>query len=154
MLKRTSNTFSKRIIFLFTICVGIIICIGFLCVQIVSASTSLKDSDSFGLGTERFKVDAQVGVMANSEFEDSNSFESAQTALATYTTRDISTALSSISYKIEQDTLAAAEAAKAQELSRINIAKNRRNDHEREYGMPPELSEINWDQGRDAFIAE
>ena len=118
-------------------------CLTFFFVQVVNASTTLKESDSFGIGNYRFKVDSQVDVISNNEFSDIGSFEASQTSLATYTTRDISTALSSISYQIEQNALAMAQAAHAAELIDINRAKNNRIEFGRHYSMPSGLEEIN-----------
>ena len=103
----------------------------------------MQDSSSFGLGNARFSIDAQVGVIANGEYENSDGFDSQNTALATYSTRDISTALSAISFRIESAAQASAEAAKAEEMVKANIAKNRRNEHARAFGMPSGLSEVN-----------
>ena len=126
------------------LCVAICIfgCILFVAVQSAIAGNRLQDASTFGIGNNRFSVDAQVGVIANGEFEQEG-FDSSNTALATYTTRDITTAISSISFKIENAARTAAETAKADELVKANNGKNRRNIHARVYGMPPGLSEVN-----------
>lgn len=144
----------KKLVIAMSLCICIFACIIFVAVQAASAGTRLQDSSSFGLGNARFSIDAQVGVIANGEYENSDGFDSQNTALATYSTRDISTALSAISFRIESAAQASAEAAKAEEMVKANIAKNRRNEHARAFGMPAGLSEVNWDQGRQAFVAE
>lgn len=125
------------------IAIALIVCLLFLFVQATSAGQKLDDASSFGIGNARFSTDAQVGVIANNDYSNSNVFDAANSTLATYSTRDISTAISSISYKIALAAKAAAEAARAQELVEINIAKNRRNEHARAHSMPEELSEVN-----------
>lgn len=103
----------------------------------------MQDSNNVGIGAVKFPTDTQVGVLANTEFENPENFESANTALATYSTRDITTALSAISFQIEMAAKAAAEAARAEELIQANMAKNRKNDHARKYAMPAGLTEVN-----------
>lgn len=136
------NIFKKLAL---ALCVAICVfaCILFVAIQAASAGTRLQDSSTFGIGNNRFSVDAQVGVIANGEFEERDSFDSSNTSLATYSTRDISTAISAISFRIENAARAAAEAAKAEEMVKANIAKNKRNEHARLQGMPAGLSEVN-----------
>lgn len=144
MPKAVKNTHTaKKILFALSVCIVIMLCILFVAVQAASAGNRLQDSSSFGIGNNRFSIDAQVGVIANGEFENSEGFDSENTSLATYSTRDISTAISAISFRIESAAQAAAEAAKAEEMVKANIAKNRRNEHARKYGMPSGLSEVN-----------
>lgn len=133
----------KRIAIASSVCVVLVFSLMFVVVQANSAGQHLQDTDSFGIGNQRFSTDAQVGVIANNEYDNGKGFESSSTGLATYSTRDISTALASISFKIELAAKAAAEAARAQELIEINMAKNRRNEHARTFGMPEGLSEVN-----------
>lgn len=144
MQKKDEN---KKLIKFFTIggsiVIALIICLLYLFMQANSAGQKLQDSESFGIGNNRFDTNAQVGVIANDDYNNSDEFDAANSSLATYSTRDISTAISSISYKIALAAKAAAEAARAQELVEINIAKNRRNDHARSFGMPDGLSEVN-----------
>lgn len=151
---RQKNNVKKNVLFALAICIVVLICILFVAIQAANAGNRLQDSSSFGIGNNRFSIDAQVGVIANGEFESSESFDSENTSLATYSTRDISTAISAISFRIESAAKAAAEAAKAEEMVKANIAKNRRNEHARAYGMPSGLSEVNWDVGRMSFVAE
>ena len=144
MPKATKNTnTAKKTLFALAICIVIMICILFVAVQAANAGNRLQDSSTFGIGNNRFSIDAQVGVIANGEFEGAEHFDSENTSLATYSTRDITTALSAISFRIESAAQAAAEAAKAEEMVKANIAKNRRNEHARQYGMPSGLSEVN-----------
>lgn len=144
MPKATKNTnIAKKILFALSLCIVVLICILFVAVQAANAGNRLQDSSTFGIGVNRFSIDAQVGVIANGEFEGAENFDSENTSLATYSTRDITTALSTISYRIESAAQAAAEAAKAEEMVKSNIAKNRRNEHARQYGMPAGLSEVN-----------
>ena len=143
MRKKGIHNMNKHVVIILMICIGVLFCLCFFFVQVVNASTTLKESDSFGIGNHRFKVDSQVGVISNNEFSDVESFKASQTSLATYTTRDISTAISSISYQIEQNALAMAQAAHAAELIDINRAKNNRIEFEKHYSMPSGLSEIN-----------
>lgn len=144
MRKKANNeNIIKRIVFSLAIALVILAALIFVAVQAASAGGRLQESDHFGIGNQRFSVDAQVGQISNTEFEDIQSFEASNIALATYSTRDITTALSSIAYKIELAAQAAAEASKAEELVKANIAKNRRNDHARSYGMPSGLEEVN-----------
>ena len=144
MPKAVKNTNTmKKVLFALAICILVLLCFLFVAVQAASAGNRLQDSSSFGIGNNRFSIDAQVGVIANGEFESSENFDSENTSLATYSTRDISTAITAISYRIETAAKAAAEAAKAEEMVKANIAKNRRNEHARKYGMPSGLSEVN-----------
>ena len=133
----------KRILVTAAVIMAIFASILFVAVGAASAGNKLQDSESFGIGRQRFSINAQVGIISNGKYESQNLFDSSSTSLATYSTRDISTALSAISYKIELAAKAAAEAAKAQELIEANFAKNKRNEHAIRYGMPPGLEEIN-----------
>ena len=144
MPKAVKNTnITKKVLFALAICIVVMLCFLFVAIQTASAGNRLQDSSSFGIGNNRFSIDAQVGVIANGEFEGSEHFDSENTSLATYSTRDISTAISAISFRIESAAQAAAEAAKAEEMVKANIAKNRRNEHARAFGMPSGLSEVN-----------
>lgn len=140
---RTHTKLGKKVLFAFATCIVIMLCILFVAVQAASAGNRLQDSSTFGIGNNRFSVDAQVGVIANGEYEGAEHFDSENTSLATYSTRDITTAISSISYRIEVAAKAAAEAARAEEMVKANIGKNRRNEHARQHGMPANLSEVN-----------
>ena len=140
---RTHTKLGKKVLFALAICIVIMLCILFVAVQAASAGNRLQDSSTFGIGNNRFSVDAQVGVIANGEYEGTENFDSQNTSLATYSTRDITTAISTISYRIEAAAKAAAEAARAEEMVQANIAKNRRNEHARQHGMPEGLSEVN-----------
>lgn len=143
MRKMSIHNMNRHVVIILMICIGVVFCLTFFFVQVVNASTTLKESDNFGIGNHRFKVDSQVGVISNNEFSDVGSFEASQTSLATYTTRDISTALSSISYQIEKNAIAMAQAVHAAELIDINRAKNNRIEFGRHYPMPAGLEEIN-----------
>ena len=143
MSKMAQRNIFKKLALALAVAICIFACILFVTIQAANAGTKLQDSSTFGIGNTRFSVDAQVGVIANGEFENQDSFDSANTSLATYSTRDISTAISAISFKIENAARAAAEAAKAEEMVKANIAKNKRNEHARLYGMPSGLSEVN-----------
>ena len=151
---KQNNNILKKVFLAFAVCIVVLVCILFVAVQAASAGNRLQDSSSFGIGNNRFSVDAQVGVISNGEFEGSEHFDSQNTSLATYSTRDISTAISAISFRIESAAKAAAEAAKSLELAKANNAKNRRNEHARTYGMPSGLSEVNWDVSKLDFVAE
>lgn len=143
MSKMAQTNIYKKLALGLAVAICVFACILFVTIQAASAGTRLQDSSTFGIGNNRFNVDAQVGVIANGEFETKESFDSSNTSLATYSTRDISTAISAISFKIENAARAAAEAAKAEEMVKANIAKNKRNEHARFYGMPSGLSEVN-----------
>lgn len=142
LIKNENKNMYKKLAAVLSVFLLVIFSIFFVAVQSASAGNRLKDSSSFGLGEDRFSVDAQVGVISTNEFEDAQTYEASNTSLATYSTRDISTALSVISLNIENAAKIAAEQARAEELSKINFAKNRRNEHARMYGMPAGLEEV------------
>lgn len=155
MSQKTENKhISKKLLITFAVVIAILGCLLFVIIEAANAGEKLQESDSFGLGNQRFSINAPVGVISSNLYEAQSTYDSSHTSLATYSTRDISTALSSISYKIELAAQAAAAAAHAEEMAKINVAKNKRNEHALSYGMPPNLEEINWDQGKDSFIAE
>ena len=155
MLKNLiKNNIARKLSIASGIVVTLLICCCFMIVQLANAGEKLSDSTSFGIGNQRFSVDAQVGVITDTEFNDPLSFESSQTTISTYSTRDISLAVSTIGHKKEVEAKAIAEAQKAAEIAHIAFCKNRRNEHQKKYGMPSDLTEINWDQGKDAFIIE
>lgn len=133
----------NKLITALAFCVVLISCVLFVAVQSASAGNKLQDTSSFGIGNDRCSVDTQVGVISNNDYQDGSKFETTSSSLATYTTRDITTALSSISFKIESAAKAAAEAARLAELIKSNEAKNNRNAHSLRYSMPSGLSEVN-----------
>lgn len=141
--ERQTKKKSKRLLAAISITLAILLAIGIVLVSAANAGKNLKDTTSIGIGSTRYSTEGQIGVIASTEYELPEHFESANTALATYSTRDISTALSVIAYQIEAATKAAAEAARAQEMIEANIAKNNRNEHARNFGMPPNLEEVN-----------
>lgn len=133
----------KRFLLGAAVVLAILACLLIVAVQSANAGNRLQESDNFGIGNQRFSVEGQVGVISKTDYETEGAMESANTSLATFCTRDISLAISSISFKIEIAAQAAAEAAKAEELVKINNGKNHQLLHAQQYGMPDGLSEIN-----------
>lgn len=122
-----------------TLFLSLVIVIG-LCANF---GNKLSETNSFGIGSTKFATNTQVGIISNNEYENIDKFESSDTTLAAYSTRDISSALTTISVQIEAAAKAAAEAAKAAEIIEANMAKNRRNEQVRKSGIPPELPPVN-----------
>lgn len=142
LMKRNAHIL-KRILLGAAVVLAVLVCIGIVAVQSANAGNKLQESNIFGIGENRFNVDSQIGVISKNDFETEGGMESGHTSLATFCTRDITTALSSLSFKIEMAAQAAAAAAKAEEMLKINQAKNNRLIHINKYGLPAELSEIN-----------
>lgn len=138
--------------------VGISLCLivglGFFIGTIANAAHKLNDSDTFGIGKNRFTINAQVGVLSSAEYQQPEAFEASQTSLASFSTRDISTALSSINSRIEERFKIAEQQRLAQQMIQINALKNIQNEFIKAGHWPSDaLPKIDYDIGKDAFIA-
>lgn len=133
------------------ICLALCLC--FVVTIVANATNKLSDSDSFGIGRHRFSINAPVGVLSSDEFQSAEDFEASQTMLAEFSTRDISTALSSVGSKIEERNRLIEAQRQAALMAKINELKNKENEFIRSGSWPnPNLSIINYDAGKDAFV--
>lgn len=122
---------------------------------IAQAGNAAEGSDTFGVGSEVFSVTSEAAVDASSDksTDDRDGFEvSEASALETTATRDISQGVADMEARLEAERRAAEEAARIEEAEHIAAAEQARADQAAANGLP-ELSEVDWSVGKDAFIA-
>lgn len=137
--------------------IGVVVCLA-LCVIfvifiVISVTNNLANADTFGIGKVRYGINGKVGIISDVEYQNADGFEASQTSLASFSTRDISTPLSCIAFRVDERNRIIAEQQRALEIAQINNLKNKQNDFIRNAGFADGLAPIDYDCGKAAFIA-
>lgn len=133
---------------------ALVACIGF---GFASAGSGISsDADTFGIDA----VSASSAAASDLSGATSDSSSADSSSLAAETNRDISAGIEGIEAEEEAARIAAEEAARREEEAHIAAAEQARAEQQQEIDADAasaaveQLPDVNWEVGKDAFIAE
>ena len=135
---------------------AVVSCVLVACVGLgfASAQSGISaDADAFGIDAMSSSHESGENALVDTM---SDAGTAGNTQLAVATTRDISAGIASIEAEEEAARKAAEEAARREEEARIAAAEAKRAEQEAVQADTAlaQLSEVDWNVGKDAFIAE
>lgn len=131
--------------------IGVASCLLVGCVGIgfASAGNTPADSSTFGVGS----ATSSTEYVSGEALEASDTGANEGSVLEARASRDISAGVNEINARHEAERIAAEEAARAEEEARIAAARENELKQAQNHALP-DLPEVDWSVGKDAFISE
>ena len=145
--KHSSNAAAKAIV---AVVAAAVVAVGLFAGYSIASASGNAAGDTFGVSGATVALSSSDGDEAAVEQSAAATEDSVLTATAS---RDISQGVADIDARHEAERIAAEEAARQEEQQRIAAAQAAREEQAATVGAP-DLTEVDWSVGKDAFIAE